>query len=75
MHEAGRESRVTEPKSCLTSKEVEPAMTWQLILAVQQANAVLAHISQQLTMARSGSEVSSDKCSDEFKVLANQYKQ
>ena len=35
---------------------------------------MLAHISQQLTMAESGPEVSTDKCSDEFKVLTSQYK-
>ena len=64
-------NKLMEPKPCLTSEEMEePAMTWQLILAAQQANAVLAHISQQLTGIGSGPEVSTD----EFKVLASQYR-
>ena len=43
-------------------------------LAAQQANAVLAHISQQFMGTRSVPVVSTDKCSDEFKVLVSQYR-
>ena len=63
-----------EPKPCLSREEVELALTWQLIPAAQQAAAVLAHITQQSTGTVSGPEVSTDECSDEFKVLASQYR-
>ena len=48
----------------MTSEEIEPAMTWQLTLAAQQADAVLAYFIQQLT----------GDGSDKLKVLASQYK-
>ena len=34
---------LTEPQPCMTSEEVELAMTWQLLLAAQQADAVIPY--------------------------------
>ena len=58
----------------MTSEEVELAMTWQLLLAAQQANAIITYFAQQLAGDGSLPAVSTNECSDEFKVLANQYK-
>ena len=65
---------LTESKPCLVNDKVEPTATWHLILAAQKANLVIVLISRQLTMAKSSPKVSTDECSDKFKVLRSQYK-
>ena len=67
-------SAVYDQQPCLTAKEVEPAETWQLILAAQQADAVTAYFMQQLAGEEPESAVNLDDCDDEFKVMANQFK-
>ena len=63
----------TEPEShpCLNTEEVEPAITWQLLLA---ADAVISYFTQQLLGEEPGSGVNIDECSDDFEVLASQFK-
>ena len=58
----------------MTSEEVELAMTWQLLLAAQQPDAVTPCFIQQLAGDKTAPIVSTNECSDEFKVLASQYK-
>ena len=58
----------------MTSEEVEPSMTWQLLLAGQQPNTVIPYFIQQLAGDKTAPIVSTNECSDEFKVLASQYK-
>ena len=67
---------LTEPEvyPCMSSEEVKPAMIWQLLLAAQQADTVIPYFVQQLMRDESLLEVSLDECSDEFKVLASQFK-
>ena len=67
---------LTEPEvqPCLTSDEVELAMTWQLLLAAQQADAVIPYFVQQLRGDEAMPAVNPDECSDEFKVLASQFR-
>ena len=48
--------------------------TWQLILAVQQADVVTSYFILQLAGEDLGSAVIIDDCDDEFKVMANQFK-
>ena len=49
-------------------------MTWQLILAAQESDAILPYFIQQLKGDHSAPPVSLHECSDEFKVLVSQYK-
>ena len=64
---------LTEPEihPCMTCEELEPAMTWQLLLAAQQADTVIPYFVQQLMGDKSPPAVNPDECSDEFKVLAS----
>ena len=63
---------LTEPEvhPCMTCGEVDPTMTWQLLLAAQQVDAMIPYLVQQLMGDESLPAVNPDKCSDEFKVLA-----
>ena len=63
-----------EPYPCLTSDEAEPVMTWQLLQAAQQTEAVISYFARQLMGDDSVSAVNTDECADEFKVLASQFK-
>ena len=49
-------------------------MTWQLLLAAQQADAVLSHFMRQILGLDQDVAINADECTDEFKVLASQYK-
>ena len=49
-------------------------MTWQLLLAAQQADAVLSNFARQLLGLDKNVVVNIDECADEFKVLASQFK-
>ena len=65
---------LTEPHPCLMNEETDPATTWQLILAAQQADTMLPYFTQQLLGRKPAPLVLTNKCSVEFKVLANQFK-
>ena len=57
----------------LTAAEATPAVTWRLILAAQQNNAVTSYFMQRL-LGEEQSTVDPDECTDEFKVMATQMK-
>ena len=65
---------LSEPQPCLTREETVPAMTWQLILAAQQSDTMLPYFTKQLLGEKPAPLVPPNKCSVEFKVLANQFK-
>ena len=65
---------LTEPHPCSTNEETDPATTLQLILAAQQADTMLPYFTQQLLGRKPAPLVLTNKCSVEFKVLANQFK-
>ena len=49
-------------------------MTWQLILAAQQADAIVSYFTRRILEIDQSDKVDTEQCADEFKVLASQYK-
>ena len=55
-------------------EEAPAAVTWQLILAAQQADAIVSYFTHRILGIDQDDNVDTDECADEFKVLSSQFK-
>ena len=55
-------------------EEAAAAVTWQLILAAQQADAIVSYFTRRILELDQDDNVDTDQCADEFKVLSSQFK-
>ena len=58
----------------LNHEEAPPAVTWQLLLAAKQADALVSHFTRQILGLDQDVTINADECADEFKVLSSQYR-